>query len=172
VALKKDLPGFERAGSGVGEDGRWTPVFEGQRPPFAPGNDAHLKHGAFASPVRLGERSEAIADALRPYVTAYHPGVEPTLQSYALALARAERAVSALAEANEGRYVATYKGREDELCLSLQTHLRAWLRLALNLASELGLTPSASARILRDAGIGAQAAAAHAELLERYRGAA
>ena len=34
------------SGSGLDEQGRWTPTFPRQRPPFAEGNTAALTHGA------------------------------------------------------------------------------------------------------------------------------
>jgi hypothetical protein len=158
-----------RRTGGLDVGGNWTPEFPGQRPPFGVGNDAAVKHAAYAAPVKFGSRPQEVADAVRPYVVGFHPGMESVLQSYGLVLCRVERAARALEEADEGGRVAVYAGREDPHLLGLQTHLRHWLRLSVAMASELGLTPSASARILRDAGIAAQAAAAHAELLERYR---
>lgn len=165
---------FVKADSGIDADGNWTPVFPGQRPPFPAGNELAVTHGAHVSPIKLGSRPAEIADAVRPYVPAYHPGVEATLQSYAMTLTRMERASAALDAVEEGLPGADSLKRkgEHDLLLSLQSSLRAWVRLSARLASELALTPSASARMMRDVGIGASAAAQHAELLERYRGAA
>jgi hypothetical protein len=149
-----------------------VPVFEGQRAPFRGGEAT--SHGSYVSPVQLGERPAEIADAVRGFVPGWSPAVELSLQQYALTLTRIERAAAALEAVEAGLPEADRlkrKGERDQLP-SLQASLRSWIRLSVRLAAELGLTPSSSARMMRDAGIGANAAAQHAALLERYRGVA
>lgn len=51
------------AGSGVGADGTWTPVFSGQRAAFSPGNQLGVRHGAY-SPAIVGPLAERIANDL------------------------------------------------------------------------------------------------------------
>jgi hypothetical protein len=172
---KSRPPAFEKAGSGLDEAGNWTPVFPGQRSPFPRGVSIQQSHGVYVSPLKLGPRPQEIADAVRPYVTGYTPAVEATLQTYAITLCRLEKANEALErveQGDEGAEALIRRKDTGKLLLSLQASMRGWIRLSLSLAGELGLTPSASARIMRDVGIGAHAAAAHAALLERYRGVA
>ena len=166
-------PAGEKTGSGIQRDGTWVPVFAGQRPPFEPGVATTETHGSHASIARLGARPQEIADAIRPFVAAYSPGVEPIVQCYAVTLTRIERGAHALDAVEEGTDIGeSYKRREDDMLMSLRKDLRAWIRLSVTLAGELGLTPSSAARILRDVGVGAHAAAQHADLLAKYRGAA
>ncbi len=97
--------------------------------------------------------------------------MEATLSTYALALTRIERAAHALDAVElglDGAAAFQRKG-EDDLLFSLQQNLRSWIGTATRLASELGLTPSAAARIAKDVGIGAHAAGEHIALLEKYR---
>jgi hypothetical protein len=168
----KRNPDRPRLGSGIQPDGNWTPAFPGQLPPFTPGHDLAVQHGAYVSPLKLSERSQEIADSVRPYLPAYTPAMEPTLGSYALCLTRIERGAAALEEVElETELGREYKRKgEDDLLWNLRSDVRAWIRLAAKLAAELGITPASSARIMRDAGIGAQAAAQHRVMLERYRG--
>jgi hypothetical protein len=130
---------------------------------FRPGNTYGIlpTHGAYVSPIRLGRRTEEIADSIRPYLPAHSPGFEPTLRAGALILARAEKAAAALEKADNGR------GPELE---RLAKDLRAWLGRWLSYAKELGLTPRSAAEIMRDAYFGAASAeAARARLDEHLR---
>ncbi len=163
----------DKAGSGIQEDGTWVAAFPGQRKPFEPGVPTLVKHGAYFDTIRLGERPAEIADAVRPFVPGYGPGVEPTLQLYGVVLNRIERGSSGLDAAEEAFDPANPpKGHEDGVVLKLRNDLRAWIRLSVSLATELGLTPASAARIMKDVGIGAHAAAQHEALLEKYRGTA
>jgi len=176
---RSKLPDFEKAGSGIRDDGRWVPEFPGQRPLFPPGHVLPQTHGAYAAPVRFSEQTVEIADALRTYIPGYTPGMETSLQTYAITIVRVERAVRAIEHVEDvfertGKLprVTNRKKDPDDFLAHLRQDLARWITLSLKLADALGLTPSASARILKDAGQAAHAAAAHAELLERYRGAA
>jgi hypothetical protein len=44
--LRGRRPKGRPAGSGLKDDGSWEPEFEGQRPPYAPGNTSAMVHGA------------------------------------------------------------------------------------------------------------------------------
>ena len=151
-----------RAASGIQADGSWVPEFEGQRKPFHRGNTLQLKHGAYVSPVRMGERAQELADLIRPHLPTYWAGVEPTLSGYAITLVRVERGAQAHEQA---------EAAGEEVPESLSRDLQRWIRLSVSLASELGLTPAGAARVLRDAA-GGLASQAHAEILRQYRGAA
>jgi hypothetical protein len=168
---KRD-PDRPRMGSGIQPDGTWIPQHPKQRPPLQPGHDLSVQHGAYVSPLKLGERTQEIADSVRPYLPTYSPAVEPTLGSYALCLVRIERGAAALEEVElETELGVEYKRKgEDDLLFNLRSDVRAWIRLAAKLAAELGITPASSARIMRDVGVGVQAAAQHRVMLERYRG--
>jgi hypothetical protein len=114
--------------SGLDDEGRWTPAFSGQRPPF------ELKHGAY-SDVRLGPRVAELADGLRELVPTYSPSDEPAVRLLALTLARLERAESALEAASPndlGRL------RQDAL---------GWANAARRLLNDLAMTPTARGRL-------------------------
>lgn len=125
-----------------------------------------VTHGAYVAPIHLGERATEIADLVRPHLPVPGEAFEGTLSQYAIVLVRIERAAAALDEtenmlARKGvKHATTYARREDGILLQLRSDLRAWIRLSVSLASELGLTPSAQGRLLRDTGIGR---AAHAQ---------
>ncbi len=128
--------------SGLDEHGEWRPAFEGQRPPFEPGNelrfppgnDLALKHGAFAT-LKLGPRADEIAAEVRELVPAYRPNDEVSVYLLALALARIEAAWAAVSGAKAG---------ESE---SLETRLRQWVNSAARLADKLGMTPTSRGRL-------------------------
>ncbi len=176
---RSKLPDFQKAGSGIREDGRWVPEFPEQRPPFPPGHSLAETHGSYSSPAKMGDRPAQIADALRPYIPGYTPGMETTLETYGVTLVRVERAVRAIEHVEDvfertGKLqrVTNRKKDPDDFLAHLRQDLARWISLSLKLADALGLTPSASARILKDAGQAAHAGAAHEALLRRYRGAA
>jgi hypothetical protein len=132
---------------------------------FGAANEAALTHGSY-SVLKLGDRAQEIADLVRPLLPVPGAAYEGTLQQYAITLVRIERASAALDDteamiAEKGiHHATTYAKRGDELMSRLRTDLRAWIRLSVTLASELGLTPGAQGRLLRDTGIGR---AAHAQ---------
>jgi hypothetical protein len=104
--------------------------------PFEEGNGAALRHGAYASPVKLEGRAADIADAIRPTLPLYCEADEPVLRLMGLTLVRIERAAGALEDV------------EDETKASaLRTDLRAWISAARNLANDLGMTPTSRARL-------------------------
>lgn len=63
---------------------------------FEVGNDLATKHGAYVSPVRLGDRVAELATVVRELVPAYTPADEVAVQVLCLALARMERSSAAL----------------------------------------------------------------------------
>lgn len=126
----------------------FVPAFPGQRPPFAPGNEAGLEtrfrlgndltvtHGAYAAPLKLfAEATAELADELRPHLLAYHPSDEVTLQLLALALRRLRLAEAALDSA-----------APDQLA-RLEQDMRGWANTSGKLADKLGLNTTARGRL-------------------------
>ena len=139
-----------------------------------PANELARTHGAYVSPLRLSDRAAEIADAIRPHLPVGGAAVETTLGGLCVVLCRIERATAALddveqrLEAQGGPPIALYAHkRGDDMMTRLRQDLRSWLNLSLRYADALGLTPSAQARILRDAGIGASAQESIVAALQR-----
>jgi hypothetical protein len=123
------------AGSGIEpETGEWTPAFEGQRPPFQPENTLAVRHGARGT-VTLEPRAHEIADELRALVPGYAESDEIVVRTLSFVLARIEKTSAALAEA-----------KPDELA-SLEARSVAWVNAARRLLNDLGMTPSARAKL-------------------------
>jgi hypothetical protein len=119
--------------SGEGRD--WTPAFPGQRPPFQPGHEISVKHGAYAD-VKLGPRVEELAETVRVLVgPLYRESDELAVRLLAMCLARIEAAEAALAEAEPGDLAR------------LQADMRGWTNTSRRLLNDLGLTPAARARL-------------------------
>ncbi len=122
------------------------------------GNDLAVKHGAYAT-LKLGPRTTEIADELRPLVPRYRPADEPVLQLYALTLARVEAATRVLnyvddhdADEVPGRLVGAFVPRPDADSSAsdfqrLRDDLKGWVRLARQLAADLGMTTTSRARM-------------------------
>jgi hypothetical protein len=120
---------------------QWQPAFEGQRPPFEPGNTLSvgnrgpMTHGAYAR-LRLSEAAAETADALRELAVVYDEADEPTLQAFGFVLEQMKAASAALNEA---------KTRADRLRLSADS--RGWALAALRYAESFGMTPRARAAL-------------------------
>jgi hypothetical protein len=113
-----------------------------------------VRHGSYAV-VALQPRAAEIADELRPLVPAYSTSDEIAVSLLAMALARLERAEEALAGAAPGDAARL---RQDAL---------GWANAARRLLNDLGMTPSARAKL----GLNltrARGAALHEYLRERY----
>jgi glutathione S-transferase len=122
-------------------------------PPFEKGNDAALRHGAYAL-LKLTPRAEELAAALRELVPAYAPSLEPGLQAAGMVGAQCEAAGLALAEASPGDR------------LRLEQDFRAWLRLWLRYLESFGMTSLSQARLGLEL-VQAKGAAAAAYLTEK-----
>jgi hypothetical protein len=72
-----------------------VPEFEGQRPPFAPGHELSVRHGAYST-LWLTARADETVDALRSLATRYRENDEPMVRLLAATLARIEAAIEAL----------------------------------------------------------------------------
>lgn len=145
----------------------WTPEFEGQRPPFQPGNTLAVTHGAY-SPALIEPAADAMIQAIQDsaawsYLAA--PEFAIALRSWARAAARVER----LEEWVEGMTMdqAAYSDRGQTSPLEL---LRKWTTTLDGKAARLGLDPLSQARLGKD--IAGRKQADAATLLTQARAAA
>lgn len=129
-----------------------APTGNGTRPPFPPGNQAHLVHGGYCT-VGMSERAREIADAIRPTLPAYSVADEPVLGLLSTAIARIENASAAMEMVDKNASpLGPYLGGGDEKDLGpglqrLREDLRRWVETARRLANDLGLTPTSRARL-------------------------
>jgi hypothetical protein len=142
----------------------WTPEFEGQRPPFQPGNQLAVTHGAFSArrtdPIARRLIEEVTTDPSTSYLAS--PKYHAMLWQWAQAAAKVEvlsewvdtMAIQQAADSDRGKTSA----------LEL---LRKWMSTSMTLADKLGFTPAAAARLGKDVAQGRQADAA--TLLTRAR---
>lgn len=82
----------------------WSPAFSGQRPPFAPGNELSVTHGAY-SPRRVDPLArELVARVLASESVAFlrEPAYAPALWAWARAEAQAQLLTEYLARRGEG----------------------------------------------------------------------
>lgn len=124
--------------SGVDERGEWSPAFEGQRPPFEPGNELAAAHGAYREQA-LAPLAREIGDTLRR-VLPVTPTDEPMLQLLSGVLARIEVAHGWLAERG------LFRGDAGELQPVLK-QLSTWKNTAARLINLLGGTPAVRAQL-------------------------
>jgi hypothetical protein len=139
--------------SGLAADGTWTPAFEGQRPPFEPGNElGHgrpVEHGAYAV-LHLTPRAAEIAEWIRAQADHLTTADEAAVQTLALVLAQLERAAGVLGEVDEaivrGDDVDVYLGRIESRA-RLSQDARRWADSARRAMDGLGLTPAGRAQL-------------------------
>lgn len=145
------------AGSGITPGRRWQPEFDRQRPPFEPGNELAVKHGAFSDkrtdPIANRFLDEVMSDPTTTYLTA--PRFANQLWQWCVASAR----VQLLSEWVDGMTMAAAaesgKGQVSPLEL-----LRKWMSTLQTLSARLGLDPLSSARLGKDVAQSRQASAA------------
>lgn len=111
-----------------------TPARGYSWPPFEPGNQAAVRHGAYAT-VALGPRVTELAEALREAVPAYSPSDEVAVRLLALTLARLEASSTAIEGATPTDMARL---RQDE---------RGWTNTARRLLGDLGMTPTSRGRL-------------------------
>jgi hypothetical protein len=150
------------------DDDDWAPEFSGQRPPFAPSNDAAVVHGArserHVGPLAAQIAAELLADPDTP------PHLrEPLFASAVQAWSRAEAVCRLLWAWIEGKDIMTAltdlaTATEDEETAKGKTHrrsvtrhmpsvldmLRKYEAQAANLRGRLGLDPASAAKVGRD----------------------
>ena len=171
--------------------GGWTPEFGGQRPPFPPGNETAVAHGAY-SERHVGPLAARIAQELLEDADVPDHIREPMFASAVQAWARAEAVCRLLWQWLEGKDVmagltAVATTTEDETQAKGKTHrksvtttipsvldqLRRYESLATSLRSKLGLDPASAARVGRDLALtrhmNATPLAAALEEMERRR---
>lgn len=142
----------------VNPDGTpWTPAFEGQRPPFQPGNNLALTHG-----VNVPSRVEPIAHKYLAEVqtdpsVAYlqQPRFQASLWMWALAMAKVEMLQDWIADMPIDKAADSNRGKVSPLEL-----LRKWSATAQTQSARLGLDPLSAARLGKDIAQGRQADAA------------
>jgi hypothetical protein len=135
----------------------WTPAFDGQRPPFQPGNQLAVTHGAFSAartdPIARRFIDEIATDPNTAYLAA--PRFQSQLWTWAVAAARVEL-LSAWVDGMDIN-AATNSARGQTSPLEL---LRKWIATAQTLSARLGLDPLSAARLGKDVAQGRQADAA------------
>lgn len=135
----------------------WQPEFEGQRPPFTPGNDLAVKHGAFSDrrvdPVANRYRDEVLSDPTTTYLTA--PRFANQLWQWCVASARVELLTIWVDSMPVDQQTYSGKGQVSPLEL-----LRKWMSTLQTLSARLGLDPLSSARLGKDIATSRQASAA------------
>jgi hypothetical protein len=104
-------------------------------PPFQPGNQVAISHGAYAR-LRLSEATGETADTLRELVPLRHDADTAAIEVFAFTIEQLRAAAKALKDANR---------RADRLRLSQDA--QGWANVALRYAKELGMTPKARAEL-------------------------
>lgn len=154
------------ADAAAGDD--WTPKFDGQRRPFAPGNESAVVHGGW-SERRVGPLAAQIArELLEDAETPDHlrePMFAPAVQAWARAEAVAELLFRHLGGLDlQAAMTETGSADEEERSTKSKTTRRSetkrtgaaldqWHRAsahAASLRSKLGLDPASAARVGRD----------------------
>jgi hypothetical protein len=137
--------------SGLDERGEWTAAFEGQRPPFEPGNELTKQHGAYSSTTALSkdERVAELADEIARTQPVSHEADAGAVWRLAVCYRRCELAVAAIEAADErlaGAPAAAYTDSVEWLG-RLRADLRSWLSLAGKIEDALGRTPTSRAKL-------------------------
>lgn len=125
----------------------WTPDFEGQRPPFQPGNTLAVTHGAF-SPARTDPIAHQYLDEIRDDPTlAYlaQPRFQAGLWLWASAMAKVQLLSAWVDGQNIEQAADSDRGKTSALEL-----LRKWMTTAGTYAARLGLDPLSAARLGKD----------------------
>jgi hypothetical protein len=130
---------------------------------FEVGNELSTTHGAY-SVVQLAPRAQEVADGIRAAMVRedlWRESFAPAVSACAVVLVRLERGTAALQHAEElleaegASPLAAYLGRDGSDTLGrLREDSRRWANAARGYLNDLGLTPTALARIARDTGIG------------------
>jgi len=122
----------------------WTPEFEGQRPPFQPGNQMAVKHGAF-TPARINPVAEQIIAGIHAdddLSILRMPAFQYGLWAYATAAARVLRLEEWVDSMPIQQAADSDRGKTSPLEL-----LRKWQTYMDNKAARLGLDPISYAKL-------------------------
>jgi len=125
----------------------WRPQFDRQRPPFQPGNQLAVTHGAY-SPVRVDPlahqfRDEILAGPGMQYLE--QPQYAAIFWRYCRAAARVQLIEDWVDDMTMSESARSDRGQTSALEL-----LRKWTATMLTLASRLGLDPLSYARLGKD----------------------
>ena len=135
----------------------WVPEFAGQRPPFSPGNEMAVKHGAKSprkvDPIADALATELLADETVAYLRA--PRYAAAVQAWAQAEAKCGLISNWVDGMPIEQAAASKQGQTSPLEL-----LRKWETTAQGHRSRLGLDPMSAARLGKDVAQGRQADAA------------
>lgn len=145
----------------------WTPAFEGQRPPFPPGHELSLRHGAF-SPRKIDPLAEQYAQGLMDHGDAYLR--QPVYRAAVWAWARAEAQCQLLTEylVDKAKAAGNEVGNlDDDATKAAYLLLHRAENRANTLRARLGLDPLSRARLGKDAAAGSLDAARMMAELER-----
>jgi hypothetical protein len=122
----------KRSGTAAQGAGHGGPARGYSWPPFEPGNQVALRHGAYAM-LTLRPRATEIAERLTEMMgERFDPKYTAVIEAGALAAARVERALGHLLSLDESQH---------ELASTLDGNARSWLRLYIDTLERLGLTP-------------------------------
>lgn len=135
-----------RGSAGTVVAGPWSPAFPTQRPPFAPGHELSLKHGAY-SPRTVDPRAAELVDGVLADPELGYLA-QPRFRAAVWSWARAEARVQLL----EGWLVehdSIGVDAEGEV-LPVLAALRGWSMTASKMLARLGLDPAAAAALGRD----------------------
>lgn len=125
----------------------WTPAFEGQRPPldgnvdgietrFGPSNQLSVKHGGF-SLLNLDGRVSEISEMIRERMgEVAHPRFDLSIQAAAVAGAKLERVLDALAAVEP-----------DAVSARLEGEASRWWKHWASALDRLGMTPMAASKL-------------------------
>jgi hypothetical protein len=132
----------------VNPDGTaWIPKFEGQRPPFQPGNTLALKHGATSAavyqPIAQAHIDALMQDPGLDYLRA--PRFARALQQWAVAQAKVDLLTQWVDSMTIRAAADSTRGSTSPLEL-----LRKWMTTAAGYAHTLGLDPTSAARLGKD----------------------
>lgn len=134
------------AGTLVVPDG-WEPEFPGQRPPFTPGNQLAVKHGAFSNmrvdPLANQFRDEILSSPKMQYLT--EPQYQGTFWAYCRTAARVQLIEDYVDEMTMRDAARSDKGQTSALEL-----LRKWTATLITLAARMGLDPLSYAKLSKD----------------------
>jgi hypothetical protein len=163
--------------SGLDADGKWTPAFEGQRPPdelrpargyswpaFEPGNSIAVRHGVYVKPRLRPEHSAEVDEILAAILEAQPPEFrgprfDLAREMFACRVWQARRAYADLAEHGLLR-------GEERLPAPILRYLGTLERTLQRDMAELGLTPRSMTELGLDMARTGDALRAHLE--ERY----
>jgi hypothetical protein len=155
----------------MSESAEWVPAFEGQRPPFGPGHELSVRHGAYSprkyEPLARELVENVLADDHQAFTHA--PAFRPALWAWA----RAEAQVQLLTEYLAGLAEAANNGvgdLDDERVRAAYLLLHRAEMRAQSGRSRLGMDPLSRARLGRDVAAGqADLASALTRIAERDR---